>query len=106
MNDEDSIFYHYKKLINLRKEHDVVSHGTFKMILEDHSKVLAYIREYDGTKLIVLNNYYAEETEVNLSNDIIGDSKGEILISNYKDSMKLDSQVKLRPYESIAYIVK
>ena len=42
LKDKDSIFYHYKKLIGLRKEYDVISYGNFKMILEDDDKVFAY----------------------------------------------------------------
>ena len=106
MSDKDSIFYHYKKLIQLRKEHDVISYGTFNMILEEHNKVLAYVREYEGTKLIVLNNYYGEETKVNMSKYISKDNRCEILISNYQNSMELGEEIKLRPYESIAYIIK
>lgn len=105
LKDEDSVFYHYKKLIELRKEYDVISHGAFKMILEDHKDVLAYVREYEGIRLLVLNNYYAKETEVELSNDLL-DGNSEILISNYKDSTDLQEKIILRPYESVAYIIK
>lgn len=105
MKDEDSVFNHYKRLIALRKEYDVIAYGTFKMILEDHKDVLAYVREYEGTKLVVLNNYYAKETTVEIPNDLL-DGNSEILISNYKDSMELGSEIKLRPYESVAYIIK
>lgn len=105
LKDDDSVFYHYKKLIQLRKEYDVISNGTFKMILEEHNKVLGYIREYEGTKLIVLNNYYGENTEIELPEDIVS-HKSEILISNYKDSTDLKSKITLRPYESVAYIIK
>ncbi|MBY6835499.1 hypothetical protein HYH34_15745, partial [Clostridium botulinum] len=31
LKDKGSIFYHYKKLIDLRKKYDVVSNGTFKI---------------------------------------------------------------------------
>lgn len=105
LKDDDSVFYHYKKLIQLRKEYDVISNGTFKMILEEHNKVLGYIREYEGTKLVVLNNYYGENTEVELPKDIVSDNS-EILISNYKDSIDLKTKIKLRPYESIVYLIK
>ena len=105
LKDDDSVFYHYKKLIQLRKEYDVISNGTFKIILEEHNKVFGYIREYDGTKLIVLNNYYGENTEVELPKDIIID-KSEILISNYKDSEDLKTKINLRPYESVVYMIK
>lgn len=75
------------------------------MILEDNNKVLGYIREYKGVKLVVLNNYYGENTEVELCSDIIS-GNSEILISNYNDSSELNAKVTLRPYESVAYIIK
>ncbi len=46
LNDKDSVFYHYKNLISLRKQYDVISDGSFKIILENHDKVYAYTRSY------------------------------------------------------------
>ncbi|KXZ40689.1 trehalose-6-phosphate hydrolase [Alkalithermobacter thermoalcaliphilus JW-YL-7 = DSM 7308] len=104
LKDTDSIFYHYKRLIQLRKEYDVVAYGDFKMILEDHEDIFAYIREYNNEKLLVINNFYGKETKFNLPLDLdFSDYKVSILISNYKDS-KLDfTKMTLRPFESIVY---
>ena len=105
LNDKDSVFYHYKNLISLRKQHDVISDGSFNIILENHDKVYAYTRSYKNTNLIVLNNFYGEDTEVTIEKELIeGNSK--ILISNYKDSGSLSKNIKLRPYESNVYIIE
>ncbi|MGG7147867.1 alpha,alpha-phosphotrehalase [Clostridium butyricum] len=105
LNDKDSVFYHYKNLISLRKQHDVISDGSFNIILENHDKVYAYTRSYKNTNLIVLNNFYGEDTELTIEKELIeGNSK--ILISNYKDSGSLSKNIKLRPYESIVYIIE
>lgn len=105
LNDKDSVFYHYKNLISLRKQYDVISDGSFNIILENHDKVYAYTRSYKNTNLIVLNNFYGEDTEVTIEKELIeGNSK--ILISNYKDSGSLSKNIKLRPYESIVYIIE
>ncbi|MCQ2019296.1 alpha,alpha-phosphotrehalase [Clostridium butyricum] len=105
LNDKDSVFYHYKNLISLRKQYDVISDGSFKIILENHDKVYAYTRSYKNTNLIVLNNFYGEDTDVTIEKELIeGNSK--ILISNYKDSGSLSKNIKLRPYESIVYIIE
>ncbi|WP_338338426.1 alpha,alpha-phosphotrehalase, partial [Clostridium butyricum] len=104
LNDKDSVFYHYKNLISLRKQYDVISDGSFKIILENHDKVYAYTRSYKNTNLIVLNNFYGEDTDVTIEKELIeGNSK--TLISNYKDSGSLSKNIKLRPYESIVYII-
>ena len=102
LQDKHSIFYHYQKLIKLRKEYDLISHGTIKIIMEDHPHVLAYEREWNGDKLIVINNFYPLETQV-LVPEI--PKSAEILISNYKNTPGFDKVVKLRPYESIAWKV-
>ena len=44
LRDPDSIFYHYQKLIKLRKEYDIVTEGTFELLAEDDPAVLAYVR--------------------------------------------------------------
>ena len=107
LEDKDSIFYHYKKLISLRKEYDVISKGNIEMILQDNNKVLAYVRNYENKKALVLNNFYGEEVKINIENQLIDNCKNvDILISNYKDSSELKEEIILRPYESIVYYIE
>ena len=107
VKDNNSIFNHYKKLIELRKEYEVISKGNIKMILEDHNKVMAYVRKYEDEELVVLNNFYAESTKVNIPSDIVNSFRdSKILISNYSDSDNLGEEIILRPYESIAYYIE
>lgn len=107
VKDSNSIFNHYKKLIELRKEYDVISKGNIKMILEDHTKVMAYVRSYENKMLVVLNNFYGESTKVNIPSDILNECiNSNIILSNYSDSGKLGEEIILRPYESIAYYIE
>ena len=43
MSDPDSVFYTYQKLIELRKQHDWVIYGDFKLI-DSEADVFAYLR--------------------------------------------------------------
>ncbi|OPJ55404.1 alpha,alpha-phosphotrehalase [Alkalithermobacter paradoxus] len=107
IKDKNSIFYHYKKLINLRKEYDIIAYGSFKMILEEDENIFAYVREYNHEKLLVINNFYGEEVDFNLPNTIkLNEYKSSILISNYTDSPAKFDKIKLRPYESIVYYLE
>lgn len=101
LEDKDSIFYFYQKLIQLRKEYKVISEGTYTPILEDHKQVYAFSREYNNERLIVVNNFYGRECEVSIE----GLNEYNILLSNYSDSEVNDTMV-LRPYESIIFYKK
>lgn len=104
LKDKDSIFYHYKRLINLRKELDIVAYGDFQIILEDHKEIFAYLRDYNNEKLLVINNFYGKEAVFKLPEDIINHGYlSNIIISNYKDSTEDFKEIKLRPYESVVY---
>ena len=103
LENKDSVFYHYKKLISLRKEYDVISKGN----IEKHNKVLAYTRNYENKTLVVLNNFYGEETMVKLPSELLcNEYKVNTLISNYSNSRKLKEGIILRPYESIVYYIE
>lgn len=100
INDENSIFNHYKKLIKLRKDYKVILEGKTIPILKDDQNVFAFIREYNNEKLLVINNFYGNECTINLSNIDFDIKSSKFLLSNYDEAV-LDNTLKLRPYESI-----
>ncbi|MED3623927.1 alpha,alpha-phosphotrehalase [Bacillus thermocopriae] len=107
LQDPDSIFYHYQKLIQLRKEYDVITEGNYELLLEDSNDIFAYVRTYGTEKLLVINNFYGKETKAVLPSSLnLDEWKSEMLISNYNDSSELRKELLLRPYESIVYYLK
>jgi len=107
MNDEDSIFYHYQKLIQLRKELDIVTEGDYRLIADDHDSVFAYVRTSGNEQLLVVNNFYGNEVDFEIPENVEIDGMNvTMLISNYKDSQPLSRNIHLRPYESIVYHLK
>ena len=105
LEDPDSVFYFYQKLISLRKEHQIIAIGDICMILNEHPYVLAYTRTLDNQCLIVLNNFYGHDTVVELAENL-SNKEGLILIGNYKNPPVLKRNISLRPYETVAYLVK
>ena len=104
IKDEESIFYHYKKLIEIRKEIDAIAYGDYRILDKDNKKVYAYERSLNNESVVVVNNFYKEGAEINLSKEIdLDNKKVEILVSNYKDSSLDIDSLKLRPYESVVY---
>ena len=67
--------------------------------------MLAYTRKLENTELVILNNFYSENTEVILDESVTFDNS-KILLSNYSDSINLQKKIILRPYESVVYILE
>ncbi|MCA0150511.1 alpha,alpha-phosphotrehalase [Rossellomorea vietnamensis] len=106
LKDQDSIFYHYKKLIALRKRLDILVYGEYELLLGDHPEIMAYSRKWDDQTLLVVANFYGGNPEFHLP-EAADDSHTEILISNYSDSSERPSDINsLRPYEAIVYLLE
>ncbi|MCT4597056.1 MAG: alpha-glucosidase [Vallitalea sp.] len=102
LQDKESIFYHYKKLIQIRKDNEVIIYGDFKLLLEDNKQVFAYLRQLDNQQILVICNFYDKEVEVNISEEKVCNPK-EVMISNYSDTHLDITKLILRPYEAIMY---
>lgn len=99
---EGEVFAFYQKLIALRKQEAVISAGGFREILPDDQQVFAYVRELDGEKLVVFNNFYGKEAVVSVPSDL--QECGQVLLDNYQRELScLPSELSLRPYESLAF---
>lgn len=99
VNDPDSVFAYYKKLIALRHTNEVMVNGVYDVLIPDHPQIYAYTRTLGDKQLLVLCN--DSEKEVGVPTEIeekIAGAQG-ILIQNYKD---VKAGV-LRPYEAVVY---
>lgn len=104
LEDKESVFYHYKKLIELRKTYDVITEGEYAILDENHPKIWVYTRTVNDEVLLVINNFYGEEITYSVPEHVQLDGmKQEVLLSNYKDVSKDIAKLNLRPYESIVY---
>jgi trehalose-6-phosphate hydrolase len=99
--DPDSVLHHYRALIALRRSEPLIQHGVYRQLLADHRQVWAYLREGQGERLLVLNNFYGWPCEIQLPDDVLhAAGKQRLLISNYPDCPRRTATVALRPYES------
>ncbi|HDR4513443.1 MULTISPECIES: alpha,alpha-phosphotrehalase [Bacillus] len=104
LEDKESVFYHYKELIELRKTYDVITEGEYAILDKNDPKIWAYTRTTESEVLLVINNFYGEEITYSVPAHVQLDGmKQEILLSNYKDASKDITKLNLRPYESIVY---
>ena len=100
LQDENSIFNHYKKLIDIRKNNDTIIYGDYKLLCEDDENIFAYVRELNGDKNLVVCNFYDKDVEFKFEGDF---NYSKVLLSNYNDSSKMIEKLKLRPYEAVMY---
>ncbi len=90
--DEDSILAYYKKLVQLRKDHEIIADGDIHFLETGTDDVIAYERTLGEEKLTVYCNL--REYEVPFA-DL---AEGEVLISNYAADELSDNMLK--PYEA------
>lgn len=99
VNDPDSVFAYYKKLIALRHTNEVMVNGVYDVLIPDHPQIYAYTRTLGDKQLLVLCN--DSDTNVDIPAELqekIHVAKN-ILIQNYKDT----DESTLRPYEAVVY---
>ncbi len=108
LRNPDSIFYHYQKLVRLRKEKKVLVDGDYRLLCADDPDIFAYARILDGQVVVVVCNFHGDAREVSVMDELAGLTGGrgeeyKILLSNYKDSGCDLSRLELRPYEAVMY---
>ena len=100
MNDETSVRAFYKKLVQLRKEMEVISEGKIEFLMKEDESVLAYRRYTDSQEMLVMCNLTSEEAPVTLPR---GWENTDVLIANWDNATAL-TDLTLRPYECLALI--
>ena len=90
--DPDSVFYHYQKLIALRKEYGVFRDGAFTLLCPEDEKLFAYTRDLEGAHLLVVCNFSGETLDYEVPEAFHG---SRLLIGNYSTDCP-----GLRPYEA------
>ena len=103
LEDENSIFHHYRKLIDIRKNNDTIIYGDYSLLCPEDKNIFAYTRELNGDKILVVCNFYDKEVTFSFDGDF---NHADILLSNYKDSSTLIEKLSLRPYEAIMFRIK
>lgn len=100
INDPKSILNYYRELIRLRKKYKVISLGKTIPLCENHKDIYIFKREYKNQELLVINNFYGKETDIELDFDISGYTK---ILSNTKEDLSLENKITLKPYDSFIF---
>ena len=93
LDDPDSVFCYYQKLIALRKAHSVFAGGSFALVDKENPQVFAYRRDTQQEHLLVICNFTAQDAPFDLPQDFAG---AQMLIHNSGDKDEV-----LSPYEAL-----
>ncbi|END5524825.1 alpha-glucosidase [Vibrio vulnificus] len=100
--DSDSIFYHYQKLIELRKQHPAIVYGDFTPLFAEHDSVFAYVRSHQDEQLLVINNFSDQDVSLELP-DNLQNKEVNCLIYNYDLLNMLGVTLSLKPFQCYAF---
>ena len=94
LQDSDSVFWYYKRLIELRKSYAVFAQGDFTLLEENHPHLFVYQRSTEKEQMLVVCNFAAQEVPWERPDEW---KKAKALIANYPQP----AQGMLRPWEAV-----
>lgn len=96
--DPDSVFHHFRRLIELRHTNPVVVEGRFDLLLPDHEQVWAFTRTLGDDVLLVLANCSSQPVRV-APDDVPDVAGAAVLLATHPRTDVLE----LQPWESRIY---
>lgn len=106
IEDPDSIYNFYRKIIALRKKYPIIVYGDYKLLDENNENIFSYIRRFGEEKLFVICNFSEQHQVVDMRRFDFSAKNCEVLICNYAKQgvIQLNDAMKLRPYEAVVLL--
>ncbi|WP_338039478.1 alpha-glucosidase C-terminal domain-containing protein [Maribacter litopenaei] len=101
--DPNSVLNHFKALTKLRKEHDVLVYGGYKIIAKEHPTIYAYTRTLGNEKIAVLLNFSTDTATMSIPDNW---NLGAEWINNLEPISVSNKQVELLPYQAVIITLK
>lgn len=99
--DADSVFNHYRRLIDLRHDCELVTTGRYRLILEEHPEIFAYLREGEEESLLVVCSFSDRTVEFTPPAGV-ATGASETVISTYGVDRD-PTGLTLEPYEAVVF---
>lgn len=97
--DPDSVWHYYRRLIDLRRERDVLVYGEYTLIAPDHPNVYAYRRSLKDVEVFVFLNFSDEKVWFDPPIDFSDEDRSRLL-ATHEGALQADATVALRAYEA------
>ncbi len=104
------VYARVQKLIKIRKQYPVMTRGTFTEIKTESPEVFAYVREYNGERIVVINNLSPdrERATVVFINDNFGKKAKDVYLKDLLTDKMVRAKaqnkkltVRLNPYDAM-----
>lgn len=100
---QDGIYRYYQKMIQLRKDLDIIQDGAYQAIALDHPKIMAYKRILDKQTLLVMSHFYPGQASLDLTADLLNEKSMKIIGNGPLE--KLSSKIMLQSYETAVFLI-
>lgn len=101
--DPDSVYWYYRDLIRLRREHPAIVDGRYDDLRPTHDTLYAYLRTHAQEQLLVLLNFGG--AVLDLDGVLELPANAELLIGNYTAPGEVPPGV-LQPWEARVYVTR
>lgn len=100
--DPSSVFHHYQRLLELRREYPALIHGEYRDVDPQHDRVYAYTRTLGESRLLIVIHFGEEELDYCLPQGL---TIGKVLLDNAAESgpSAQAGLLKLRPWQATVY---
>jgi oligo-1,6-glucosidase len=99
IDEEDSVFHYYKKLIALRKGEDhkeTLVYGDFEPVYTELKRVMAYYRVGEDEKILIIGNFKTQPQEL-----LLEEEGYEVLLNNERDLTSEGRKIMLNGYQAV-----
>lgn len=100
VNNPNSVYHYYKKIIQLRKKHSIIVYGDYELLEERHEQLFVYRRCLENEHLLVLCNFSDDVIKYKMPMQL---EQYDVIITNNQRKV-LESEMELQPYE--AFVIK
>ncbi|KPH79253.1 glycoside hydrolase family 13 protein [Oceanobacillus caeni] len=107
LENTDSIYHYYKKLIELRRGNETLIYGSYELILEEHEQIYGYVRTLGEQQYVILTNLLDGTANFEFPEGLLG-KQAEMRLSNYQvqEAHETLDTMTFRPYEARVYQIK
>lgn len=111
LEDPDSIFNFYRKMIQIRKDSSALIYGKYACEISEDPYIFAYTREWNDEHWLIILNFSKSPTELQLPDQLVERiGQSELIIGTHGEHSEEVAQVlksaqkaTLHPYESLAF---